>query len=82
MGTHQELLRAARAWETLADEAETWARYETERGRYAGVHLNKANTYRRTAESLRLEALDGVQRCACHLVPFEECRKMSEGRRA
>jgi hypothetical protein len=80
MSTHQELLEAARRWENLADETEAWVKYAADRGQFAGVHLNKANTYRRTAEALRLEARDGVWRCACHLLLAKECRKLHEGK--
>lgn len=74
----EELERAAQWWDHLADEETDWAAYEESMGRYGGVSRNKAETYRKAARSLRMQAEDGVVRCACHLVTYEECRKLSE----
>ncbi len=33
-----------------------------------------ASLFRRTAESIRIEANTGIVHCVCHLKPVEECR--------
>lgn len=54
-----ELEQHAKEWEQLASEQEN-----TEPGR------NRANTYRLTAESFRMEIKTGKAHCVCCLKPF------------
>lgn len=57
---NNEALQHAAEWEALADREPR----DTEPSRA------RAATYRRTAESFRLEAADGKARCVCCLKPF------------
>ena len=57
-------------WEKLAQAEDRKAQEATAKGLYAGVYLAKAETYRRCAESLRLEAEHGEPYCVCHLIPM------------
>ena len=50
------LLDSAAHWDRLACDHERLAAYYAGRGEYAGVELNKADAYRKAAESLRREA--------------------------
>lgn len=56
-------------WERLASEADSWADYLESRGEHAGAHRAKAETYRRAAESIRLEESTGAPHCVCCLKP-------------
>lgn len=66
-GTVPEINEAIAGWEKLAREQDDAAAYEEGRGAFAGVHKNRAELYRRTAESLRLELATGDWHCACCL---------------
>lgn len=63
-------LESSLHWEGLAKEEDEWAAYEASRGRYAGVHANKAVLFRRTAEALWMEDRDGRPYCVCCLKPL------------
>lgn len=65
MLSHQDqLLASATRWEKLAVEAEAAAAWDASQGLGdQSVKHNKAATYRRTAESLRLEAQTGKNHC-------------------
>lgn len=56
-------------WLQLAEEAERMATYLESRGEFGGTYRNKAETYRRTAEALRLEAATDLFHCVCCLKP-------------
>lgn len=55
------LLEAAAHWDALAREQDEFKDVTS---------AAKAEVYRRTAESLRMEEKDGIARCVCHLKPF------------
>lgn len=59
------LVEHAAHWDALAEEADRIGDCEKSRGRYDGVQRNKAETYRRTAEALRIEDRTGVSVCVC-----------------
>lgn len=63
-------LESALHWEGLAKKEDERAAYEAALGRYAGVHVNKATLYRRTAEAIRMEDRDGRPYCVCCLKPL------------
>lgn len=78
MGKREErLIAAANHWETLADQEEAMAKWDSEHG-YGDVQVYKrhAETYRRTAKSLRLEAGTGKPHCTNCLGdhPNHECK--------
>lgn len=55
----------AAEWEALAAEADQMGDWERSRGRYDGAYRNRAESYRKAAKSLQLEAATGVPHCAC-----------------
>ena len=58
-------------WTNLRDEANKRSRYERDLGNEgtANVWRNKAESYERAAESLRLERQTGAPHCSCCLKP-------------
>lgn len=56
-------------WEKLATEADAFAAYEESRGSSGAAYRENARTYRRTAESLRLQESTGLWHCVCCLKP-------------
>lgn len=58
----ERLLRAADKWDLEASLQEKTT---------CGVR--RMVLYRDCAKSLRMEAVDGVARCTCHLAPLAEC---------
>lgn len=54
-------------WLSLAAEADSAGAYEEGRGSSGAAYRAKAETYRRTAESLRLEVATGKPHCVCCL---------------
>lgn len=56
----------------LTEHIDHWQRLSDE----ATLPAKKA-LFARTAESLRMEEVDGVWRCACHLLTREACIKAS-----
>lgn len=60
----------AAQWEKLAVEADEHAAYLESRGEHAGAWREKAHTYRRTVEALKLEAETGTWHCVCCLKPI------------
>lgn len=70
-----EINEAIAGWEKLAVEQDEATAYEESRGQYAGVHKNRVELYRRTAESLRLELEKGEPHCVCCLKPAARHRK-------
>lgn len=68
--TVPEINEAIAGWEKLALEDDAHATYLEGRGEFAGAWRNKAETARRTAESLRLELEKGEPHCVCCLKPY------------
>ena len=77
MRTNEELETAAKHWESLAQQELDMGTHEVAVGvsLTMGVYNNRADTYRRTAKSLRLEAKTGVWHCVCCLKPQSSERR-------
>lgn len=54
---------AAAHWEQLADQEDEGGDREEARGSHAGAYRVRAATYRRTAQSIRLEIETGLPHC-------------------
>jgi hypothetical protein len=63
-------LEAAEHWEMLADEQTRRGDWEAGHGRHAGAHRARAKSYKRAAESLRIEHRTGIAVCACCYKPL------------
>jgi hypothetical protein len=62
---------SAAHWNKLADDELRWASYEEGRGHYGGVHRNRAEMFRKTADSIELEIKTGKTHCTVCLGPHE-----------
>ena len=65
-----ELEAAAQRWDTLAAEAIEWGEYDAHMGPASHASAHRAETYKRTAESLRLQIETGEWHCVCCLKPM------------
>lgn len=73
-----QCLTAADHWDRLADQEEAMSTWKRQRGLDLSAPGQssgdrRAESYRRCAKSLRLEAETGIPHCACHLVPVTAC---------
>lgn len=68
--TAEAALAAAEHWEALADEALRIAEWDEAHAGSGAPQRNKADSYKRTAKSLRIEAVTGVPHCVCCLKPL------------
>jgi hypothetical protein len=59
----REAAKAGLHWLALSLQEQDAARYAASRGEYAGVHVNKARTYGKTARALALESQTGMRHC-------------------
>lgn len=78
--TTDKLLASARHWDNLADAEERRARWEGRHGNVDAFHV-RARTYRRAAESLRMQHDTGIGHCYCHLIPLTECANLKRSQR-
>lgn len=73
-----DCIEAAAHWFYLADKAEAMADWDRQHGHDLSpmgqsVGDRRAESYRRTAQSLLLEAETGIPHCNCHLGPASDC---------
>jgi len=77
--TRKLLHESADHWDQLADAQER--RLQWDPHAVTGVCQNKSALFRRAATSLRAQADDGIPRCACHLITYEECTQRRRDKR-
>lgn len=73
---------AASHWANIAQQERESAAWDEAHGHGpCPAHRERAKTYDRCAESLRLEASTGVPHCMCHLGPSSACPYGGKGMR-
>ena len=73
---------AAEHWANLARQERENAAWDEAHGHGpCPAHYERAKTYDRCAESLRMEAATGKPHCMCHLQPSADCPWGQQGLR-
>jgi len=74
------ILESSRHWDKLAEAEIEMATWEEGHGSHtASAHYAKAESYKKTAKSLRLEADHGEPYCICHFIPRRQCPSGGQG---
>lgn len=85
---NQELAAIIEHYESLAAYERRMVAWNQERGidpkdgtsrEIAG--LARAEMYDDAAKARRMRAEDGIERCVCHIMPIESCRRLTRPRR-
>lgn len=74
MNTSEEIKESIVHWRKLAEDElakPTWDRFAL-----PAICETRAEMYEQTARSLELELETGIAHCTCHLLPYEEARKL------